>query len=121
MLKRFKNIKLNVLAIHLIVTLGYPVVKAITTEGNKLTIFTDALTIVALIIIVLGIFYSFVIHGDFDKVRFVFLRGLVRGERTPYNQYDTETEKKREDAFNYPLFLGIFYFIVCAIISYAFF
>jgi hypothetical protein len=118
MFKRFKNIKLWVIVAHLIVTLAYPAIKASISEYNRLLIFNDALTIVGLILIVIGLFYSFVLHGDFDRTKYVFMRGLNR-ESSPYGKYSQDSERKREDSFNYPLFLGIIYVAVSLIIAYA--
>ena len=120
MFKRFKNIKLWVIVAHLIVTLAYPAIKASISEYNRLMIFNDALTIVGLILVIVGLFYSFVLHGDFDRVRYVFMRGINR-ESSPYGKYDQDSRQKREDSFNYPLFLGIIYVVVSIIVAYALF
>ena len=120
MFKRFKNIKLWVIVAHLIVTLAYPAIKASISEYNRLMIFNDALTIVGLILIVIGLFYSFALHGDFDRVKYVFLRGMNR-ESSRYENYNRNSEQKREDSFNYPLFLGIIYVVVSIIVAYALF
>ena len=118
MFKRFKNIKLTVLITHLIVTLAYPVVRSARAAGNRLQLFCDALTIISFILIAVGVMYSFVLHGDFDRIKYVFGRGLSRGIVKPYDVYEQQEQKSREDAFNYPLWLGILYLIVSAIIAY---
>ena len=118
MFKRFKNIKITVLITHLIVTLAYPAVRAARAAGNRLQLFCDALTIVAFILIAVGVMYSFVLHGDFDRVKYVMGRGLSRGIVKPYDVYEKEEQKNREDDFNYPLWLGILYLIVSVIIAY---
>ena len=118
MFKRFKNIKASALIGHLVVTLAYPVVRFARAEGNRLLMFTNALTIIGLILIVMGIFYSFVLHGDLDHVRYTFTRGLSRGIVKDYDAYEQDVKKDREDAFNYPLWLGILYVIVSAVLAY---
>jgi len=119
MFKRFKNIKIKVLIPHLIITLAYPAVRAAKAEGNGLLLFTNALTIIGLILIVLGIFYSFILHGDLDRARYTLSRGLSNGIVKPYDVYKSDVEKDREDAFNYPLWLGILYLIVSAVLAYS--
>ena len=115
---RFRYIKIRVLIIHLIITLAYPAAKAFISEYNRLMIFSDALTIIALILTALGIGYTFVLHGDFDRAGFYFLRGIRNTRVQTYRDYSEEAEEKREDAFNYPLFLGIVYLLVSVFIAY---
>ena len=118
MFKRFKNIKLTALIGHLVVTLAYPAVRSARAEGNRLLLFTNALTIISLLMIVVGIFYSFILHGDLDRARYTFSRGLTNGIVKPFDVYEKEVKKDREDAFNYPLWLGILYLIVSAVLAY---
>ena len=120
MIKRFKNIKINRLIAHLIVTLLYPAVKAYISEYNRLLIFTDSLTIIAAILIIIGLLYSFYLHGDFDRASYVLKRGMTRyGMETPFETYEKNANETREDAFNYPLFLGIIYLVISGILAYA--
>ena len=118
MFKRFKNIKLTALIGHLVVTLAYPAVRSARAEGNRLLLFTNALTIISLLLIVVGIFYSFILHGDLDRARYTFSRGLTNGIVKPFDVYEKEVKKDREDAINYPLWLGILYLIVSAVLAY---
>ena len=121
MFKRFKNIKVRNLIIHIIVTLAYPALRAFRAESNKLTVFADALTIIAAILLIMGIFYSFYLHGDFDRTGYVFQRGLSKDAIFPdFDTYRKKNEERREDGFNYPLYLGIFYIVVCLILVYVF-
>ena len=66
MFKRFKNLKIKTLLVHLIVTLAYPAAKAITSEDHGLLVFCDVLTIVAGVLLIAGVVYGLAIHGDFD-------------------------------------------------------
>ena len=119
MFKRFKNIKLKYLLTHIIVTLAYPAVRAYRAQSNGLLLFTDALTIIGALLIILGIFYSFILHGDFDRVSYTFQRGLIRnGIVRPFEDVQRDKQKDREDSFNYPLWLGILYIIVSSILAY---
>ena len=132
MIKKLKNIKLSPLITHLIVTLAYPAVRAFTAEKNRLLLFSNALTIVGLILMVVGIIYSMNLHGDFDVSRYYLRRGVrsfrffsprqseeVKQDQNPA-EFMRDLKDKREEAFNYPLFLGIVYVLVSAVIAYVF-
>ncbi len=45
-------------------------------------------------------------------------RGMKRNDTINYVKYKEDQTKKREAAFNYPLYLGILYLIIAAIIAY---
>ena len=118
MLKRFKNIKAQTMLGHILVTLVYPVVKAVTAEQNKLLIFCDILTIIAGILIIIGVVYSLALHGDFDIAGYTFRRGFRSEQKQTYDAYRKNMQEKREDAFNYPLFVGLLYVAVAAFIGF---
>lgn len=118
MLKRFKNIKRTVLLAHIPVTLAYPLYKAFTSE-NRLLVFSDVLTIVAMILLIAGVIYSLVLHGDFDIAGFALKRGIRSKEQQTYAAYRQDKQEKHGSAFNYPLFLGLVYLAVSAFIAYA--
>lgn len=132
MFRRWKNIKPGLLIVHLIITLGYPAAKAFTAESNPLLIFTNSLTVIALLLVVFGVVYSMVLHGDFDITSFYLQRGLhsVRslfsrraaefGIKKDITEFMSEAREKREEAFNYPLALGIVYLLAAAILAYGF-
>lgn len=104
----------------MIITLGYPAAKAIVTEGNKLQVFTDAMTIIAMVLLIGGVVYALILHGDYDIAGFIVKRGANSKEELNYQSYKKEQKEKREEAFNYPLFLGILYLAASAIIAYGF-
>ena len=114
MFKRFKNLKIKTLLVHLIVTLAYPAAKAITSEDHGLLVFCDVLTIVAGILLIAGVVYGLAIHGDFD------IAGWLEDERERIRSdtYRKNLKEKREDAFNYPLFLGLVYIALSAFIAW---
>ena len=120
MFKRFKNLKAKPLLTHLIITLAYPLAKAITSESKKLLVFCDVLTIVAGLLLIAGVVYGLAIHGDFDIAGYTFRRGLRNQPKQTYDTYRKNLKEKREDAFNYPLFLGVAYLIIAIFISYCF-
>ena len=105
---------------HVIITLGYPAARAFIAERNKLQLFTDAMTIIAMAMIIGGIVYALALRGDFDISAFVMRRGMKRDDMQNFQKYKDNRNKKRKAAFNYPLFLGILYLIVSAVIAYGF-
>ena len=105
---------------HVLITLGYPAARAFIAERNKLQLFTDAMTIIAMVMIIGGIVYALVLRGDFDISAFVMRRGMKRDDMQNFQKYKDDRNKKRKAAFNYPLFLGILYLIVSAVIAYGF-
>ena len=119
MLKRLKNIRVRPLLSHLSITLGYPCARAYIAEGKRLLIFTDALTIIAVMLLVGGVFYSMYIRGDYDVTAFVLKRAR-RDMNESFDDYMTDRKEKRADAFNYPLFLGIVYLAFSAAIAWLF-
>ena len=118
MLKRFKSLKAKVLFPHCIITLGYPAVKALMTEEHRLLAFCDALTIVGGLLLVIGMIYSLTLQGDFNIAGFAMKRDAHSGQKQTYDAYRKDQKQKREDAFNYPLFLGFVYIVVSAFIAY---
>ena len=118
---KIKNIKLRLLLSHIIITLTYPVLKALISEHNQLLIFTDAITIIAVILLLGGVVYGMVLHGDFDISGFYLKRGVSKdGESNSFRDYLADILERREESFNYPLFLGFIYLASAALIAYCF-
>ena len=118
LLKRFKNIKIKVLLIHVMITLMYPVAKTAISSYNKLLIFTDTMTYMGLLLLIGGVFYALYLKGDFDVSGFFFKRSTQKEPKQSYYEYMEETIIKREEAFNYPLFLGLVYLAAAILIAY---
>ena len=119
MFKRLKYIRLRHLLSHMIVTLAYPAVKTVASPNNRLQVFTDAVTIIALILIIGGVIYSMVLHGDYDLSGYVFNRGIGKEkQKKSFEAYKKDQKQRREEAFNYPLFLGIVYLLASVVVSY---
>lgn len=117
---RFKNLRLRPLISQLVVTLAYPVVRALISPENKLLIFTDAITIIGAVLLIGGVIYTMVLHGDFDISGFVLRRGIRSDPTRGFDAYMAEKKEKREEAFNYPLFIGLVYLAAAAAIAYGF-
>ena len=120
MLKSFKNIKAKILIPHLVITLAYPAVKAYISKFNRLMIFADSLLIVGGLLILIGVFYSLYLHGDFDHTAYTLRRGIDKTMNKTFEDYKNTYNEEREESFNYPLFLGILFVAASVIISYAF-
>ncbi len=118
MIKRFRNLKWSSLVVHMLITLAYPVAKALLSSRNRLLVFTDALTILALVLLAGGVVVSLFLHGDFDITGFALRRGIRREK--DYSAYLADKKEKREAAFNYPLFLGLVYLLLSGILAYGF-
>jgi len=120
MKERLKKIQVRTLLIHVVITLAYPAVKAGISAYNRLLIFTDALTIVAAVLLIGGVLYALYLRGDFDVTSFVMKRGLrgKREEGQSYQAYKDDRKAEREEAFNYPLFLGVVYLAAALILAY---
>ena len=115
----FKNIKLKTLLIALPLMLAYPIVKALISSANRLMIFSDALLIISLISIALGILFTFTRHGDFDITRYIFRRGIDKNVKS-FDEYKKDREEQRDETFNYPLFFGLVFLAVSMLIAYVF-
>ena len=120
MFKRFKNIRIPTLIVHLIITLAYPAVKAYISERNRLLIFTDSMTIVGVLLILVGVFFHLYLKGDFDRTAYTLRRGVASSDKIvkPFEDFQKDKNEDREEAFNYPLCLGILYIIISVIVSY---
>lgn len=110
----FKNFKFSSFIANFSFAISYPIIKTIVTDGNKMVIFSDTILIMALVFIIVGVIYSFVLHGDLDITSFVAKRTLSRNSNLSYEKFTEDNKNKRKGSFNYPIFVGI----VCIIISY---
>ena len=66
----FRKLRPRPLIVHLIVTLLYPAFRAFTAEKNGLLVFTDALTVTGLVMIIGGIIYALFLHGTLISAAF---------------------------------------------------
>jgi len=117
-MKRFRNIKPAPLITNVLITVAYPLARAIRAEGNKLTVFLDALTIISFILMILGVFYHLYLKGDFDRVQYA-MRPMQFRVQKPFDAYQEDVKEDHEKGFNYPLWLGLVYFFGSAIVGFA--
>ena len=115
---RFKNIKPQTLLTHVIVTLLYPLARMVMASSQRLLVFTDCLTIVAAILLIV---YSLYLHGDFDISSYVMRRARSNAPKQTFEAYKANQKERREASFNYPLFLGAVYMAAALFIAYVFY
>lgn len=115
----FKNIKIRTLLIVVPLTLAYPIAKALTSSNNRLTVFSDSLLIISLVLIVLGVIFTYSRFGDFDITRYVFRRGTDKDAKA-FKDYKKDREDERAESFNYPLLFGLVYLAVSVFIAFVF-
>lgn len=115
-MKRFRNIKPTPLITNVLITVAYPLARAITYEGNKLTIFLDSLTIISFILMFFGVFYHLYLKGDFDRIQY-YTGSRFRQIQKPFDAYREDRAADHAAAFNYPLWLGLLYFFGSAIVG----
>lgn len=121
MKKRFQNIKPRVLITHILMTLLYPLARTLMASSQRLLVFTDALTVIAALLLIAGVVYALFLHGDFDISSFVMRRGMKNAPKQTFEAFMANQKERREDSFNYPLFLGIVYIAAALIIAYVFY
>lgn len=110
-----KNIRLKVLLPNLFIAFAYPVIAYFIADSNPLYYMINAMTITGLIFIVLGVLYSFVLHGDLDITSYVAMRALNKGKKKTYADYKQDKNDDRKNSFNYPLLNGILLLIAAAV------
>ena len=114
----FKNIKPRTLAVAVPVTLAYPVIRAAAAETDRMRIFSDALLIISLVLILFGVLFSFYKKGDFDIMSYMLRRSAEKNVK-PYEEFKKDRDDERRKIFNYPLWLGIVYLIAASSIGLA--
>ena len=112
---KIKNIKIGTLLISILVFLIYPIARAIKSP-NHLLAFSDSTLIIGAIAIIIGVFNSAVLHGDYDIASYMAHKRKFVESDIDYQTYYAQRKEKRKDSFNYPLFIGII-FIILSIIS----
>ena len=82
-------------------------------------IFADTLFITSLVLLGLGVLFTFTRFGDFDITRYIFHRGVNKNAKS-FSDYKQDREDFRSETFNYPLFFGLVYLSVSLFITYVF-
>ena len=109
---KFKNLKIKNLIIDVIICLLYPTIKLIKTKS--ILIFSDSLTIIGLVLVIVGVVNSFFLHGDLDITGFIASRAFNKDAKD-FQAYMDDQEDKRKGSFNYPLLCSIIILIIAYI------
>lgn len=117
-LKWLRGFSLRNFTSYLGVALIYPVFSYITAPSNqKLLKFTDAMTIIGFVFIILGIIHSMIHHGDFDISEYVVRRSLRNKTLKPFGAFKEDKEEERKTHPNYPFMTGLILLIISAMLS----
>lgn len=121
-MKQSLKISPRPMILFLIITPAVPAARGMTAHVNGLTVFTDTLTVVSLVLIVCGILYSFALKGDFGMSGFSVKMGMKGRDpdkdNVDFTRYEAECREVRERSFNYPLFSGTVYLIASALLAF---
>lgn len=118
---KFKNIRLKDLLIHLCIAAVYPLFACYTADSNPLLRLINALTVVGLIYLVIGVFCSFSMHGDLDITEYFALRRVMHKTVKSFENFKKDKTAQREGRFNYPLLLGIIMLAAAAVMALFFY
>ena len=117
---KFKNIKIKNLLTCLTIGAIYPIIAYRSAETNPRLALINALFIVGAVYIVIGLLYSFILHGDLDITEFFVTsryRSRFSGETQSFEDFKRDKQNKREGNFNYPLLVGILMFAASVILT----
>ena len=112
----FRNFKLSGFLPNFIIAMAYPAVRALSSEASRLLHLVNAMTVIGLVMIILGVLYNLVLKGDFDITRFIADRAMKHTQKG-YKAYKEDREDEREGSFNYPLFVGIILIAASIVLS----
>ena len=116
---RFKSFRLRQFLYYLFPALLYPVYAWISAEGKlKLLKFMDALTVMGLVFLIIGVLVSLVRHGDFDIMEYVAKRSLRKGDIKPFKAFKEDKKENRKDSFNYPFCVCLLLFLTAGILAF---
>lgn len=113
--KIFKGFKVSSFISNLIIAYVYPIIKT-AISSNKLLIFSDTSFVISLVFIGFGVLNNLYLHGDFDITSFIAKRSFTK-DKESYDEYKHNMKEKRENSFNYPLFVGFIQLILSLITS----
>lgn len=104
---------------YLFPALIYPVYAWVSAEEKlKLLKFIDALTIMGLVFLIIGVLFSLVRHGDFDILEYVGKRSLRKGDIKPFKAFKEDKKENRKDRCNYPFCVCVLLFAAAGILTF---
>jgi len=119
MKKILKRFKLSYFLPNIIVSGAFPFIFAMRApKAERLLKFTNALTIVGLIMIIFGVIYHLYLKGDFDITQYLAKRSMDAKNTKPFDAYMEDKEDKKKELFNYPLLVGFLFIGISVVITY---
>lgn len=113
----FKNLKIKNLLLVVGICVAYPAVRAFTLpQGQRLLFFMNAITVIGLILIILGIITMAIQKGDFDITTYIGQRAVDKNIK-PFAAYVKDRDEERKGKFNYPLFTAILFLATAAVLA----
>ncbi len=113
---RFKGFRLRRFLVFLLPAVIYPVYAYVSSENNLLK-FIDAMTIVGIMFLVIGIVYSLILHGDFDIVEYLAKRSIRKGDVKPFAAFKADKKEERKDSVNYPFLVCVLFLLVSGLLA----
>lgn len=110
---KFHNFRLSSFLPHLFIGAVYPLYKYLS-GGRSLLDGINALTFSGLAFLLIGVFVSMILHGDFDITAYVAGRALHKKGSKDYRAYKQDKDEDHAAGFNYPL-LTAFVLLAAAI------
>ncbi|MCR5566290.1 MAG: DUF3899 domain-containing protein [Clostridiales bacterium] len=115
----FRSFRLRQFLYYLFPALIYPVFAWVSAEEKlKLLKFIDALTIMGLVFLIIGVLFSLIRHGDFDIMEYVAKRSLRKGDVKPFKAFKEDKKENRKDGFNYPFCVCVLLFLAAGILTF---
>ena len=115
----FRSFRFRQFISWLLPALAYPGYVWIATEESlKLLKLIDALTVMGLVFLIIGVVFSLVHHGDFDIMEYVAKRSLRKGDIKPFKAFKEDKKENRKDSFNYPFCVCLLLFLTAGILAF---
>lgn len=111
-----KGFQLKRFLVFLTPAMIYPVYAYVSSE-NKMLKFIDAMTIVGIVFLVIGIVTSLIHHGDFDIMEYVAKRSLHKGSVKPFAAFKSDKKEERKDSVNYPFLTSALLLLASAVLA----
>ena len=118
----FRSFRFRQFIVWLLPALAYSVyIWIATAESLKLLKLIDALTVMGLVFLIIGVIFSLIRHGDFDITEYVAKRSLRKGDVKPYDAFKEDKKESRKDSFNYPFCVCALLFLAAGILTLIFY
>lgn len=116
----FKNFKISHFLPNFIVSMFYPLLRLVTGGEKGPIACLDAMTVLGLMGVLIGIINNLYLHGDFDITRYFMLQKLNKS-KVPFDKFIADERAKEKGSFNYPLLIGLLFLVISFIGAELFF